>query len=162
MALVFAGVLVVLESNKGTLTIQTEADDIRVRITQGDEVIDELKVTKSGQSVRVAAGQYKIEVIGETDDLIVDNEQVTLRRSGSEVVRIVHKANGKSEHQTTSKQLSADEWQASCRETGTSQNLKLDESAEVRGTVGSEQPTSRSEWKIKQVFNPAHDQGSGP
>ncbi|MCU0714022.1 MAG: serine/threonine protein kinase [Pirellula sp.] len=59
MALVFAGVFIVLESNKGTLTIQSDADDIRVRITQGDEVIDELKVTKSGQSVRVAAGQYK-------------------------------------------------------------------------------------------------------
>ncbi len=35
---------------------------------------------------------------------------------------------------------------------------ELDESAEVRGTIDSEQPTSRSEWKIKQVFNPAHDQ----
>jgi serine/threonine protein kinase len=111
MALVFAGVFIVLESNKGTLTIQSDADDIRVRITQGDEVIDELKVTKSGQSVRVAAGQYKVEILGKTDELTVDNEQVTLYRSGNEVVRIIRKANYPSEHQTTLKQLSADEWQ---------------------------------------------------
>jgi serine/threonine protein kinase len=111
MALVFAGVFIVLESNKGTLTIQTEADDIRVRITQGDEVIDELNVTKSGQSVRVAAGQYKVEILGKTDELTVENEQVTLHRSGNELVRIIRKAVYPSEHQTTLKQLSADEWQ---------------------------------------------------
>ncbi len=29
-----------LELNKGTLTIQSDSDDIRVRITRGDEVID--------------------------------------------------------------------------------------------------------------------------
>jgi serine/threonine protein kinase len=111
MALVFAGVFIVLESNKGTLTIQTEADDIRVRITQGDEVIDELKVTKSGQSVRVAAGQYKVEILGKTDELTVDNELVTLHRSGNEVVRIIRKAaNYPTGNQTTSKNLSADQW----------------------------------------------------
>lgn len=111
MALVFAGVLIVLESNKGTLTIQTDADDIRVRITQGDEVIDELKVTKSGQSVRVAAGQYKVEILGKTDELTVDNELVTLHRSGNEVVRIVRKANHAPENPTKAKNLSAHEWQ---------------------------------------------------
>jgi predicted Ser/Thr protein kinase len=111
MALVFAGVFIVLESNKGTLTIQTEADDIRVRITQGDEVIDELKVTKSGQSVRIAAGQYKVEILGKTDDLTVDHELVTLHRSGNEVVRIVRKTYHAPEKKTTAKNLSADEWQ---------------------------------------------------
>ncbi len=124
-ALVFAGVFIVLELNKGTLTIQSDADDIRVRITHGDEVIDELKVTKSGQSVRVAAGQYKVEVIGKADDLIVDNEQVTLHRSGNEVVRIIRKANHASENRTTSKQLSVDEWLGKLQETGLSGSSAL-------------------------------------
>ena len=109
-ALVFAGVFVVLELNKGTLTIQSDADDIRVRITSSGEVINELKVTKSGKSVRVAAGQYKVEVIGETDDLTVENGQLTLHRAGTEVVRIVQQAKTPSEKQTISKNLNADEW----------------------------------------------------
>ncbi len=68
-AIILAGVFVVLELNKGTLKIQSDADDIRVRITRGEEVVKELKVTRSGSSIRVAAGQYNIEVIGEAMDL---------------------------------------------------------------------------------------------
>jgi hypothetical protein len=99
--------LIVLELNKGTLTIESDADDIRVRITRGDEVINELKVTKSGQSVRVAAGQYNVEIIGETDDLTVENKQVTLHRAGTEVVRIVHNADNHASNRATPKNLSA-------------------------------------------------------
>ena len=91
-ALLVAGVFIVLELNKGTLTIQSDTDDVRIRITHGDEVVDELKVSKSGQSVRVAAGNYKVEIVGEADDLVVENGQVTLHRAGVEVVKIVHNA----------------------------------------------------------------------
>ena len=89
-ASIFAGVFVVLELDKGTLTIQSEVDDIRVRITRGKDVVNELKVTQTGQSIRVAAGQYNVEVIGETDGLAVENGQVTLHRSDTEVVKIIH------------------------------------------------------------------------
>lgn len=93
LAFIFAGVFVVLELNKGTLTIQSDVDDIRVRITRGEDVVNELKVTKSGQSVRTAAGQYQVELIGETDGLTVENGQVTLHRADTEVVKIVHNGN---------------------------------------------------------------------
>jgi serine/threonine protein kinase len=89
-AILFAGVFVVLELNKGTLTIQSDADDIRVRITRGEEVVNELKVTQSGKSVRLSAGQYEVEVIGEADGLTVENGQVTLHRADTEVVKITH------------------------------------------------------------------------
>ena len=110
LAFMFAGVFVVLELDKGTLTIQSDVDDIRVRITRGDELIDELTVTKTGQSVRVAAGQYNVEVIGETDDLTVENGQVSLHRAGVEVVRIVNNPNNGAATRTTAKNLSADQW----------------------------------------------------
>jgi uncharacterized protein (TIGR03067 family) len=109
-ALVFAGVAVVLELNKGTLTVKSDVEDIRVRITRGDELISELTVTKTGQSVRVAAGQYNVEVIGETDDLTVENGKVTLHRAGVEIVRIVHNANNGAATRTAAKNLSADQW----------------------------------------------------
>ncbi len=91
-AIIFAGVFVVLELNKGTLTIQSEVDDIRVRVTRGEQIVNELKVAKGEKSIRVAAGQYQVEVIGETDGLTVENGRVTLHRADSEVVRIVHES----------------------------------------------------------------------
>ena len=90
-AFIFAGVFVVLELNKGTLTIQSDVDDIQVRITRGKDVVNELKVSKSGQSVRLTAGQYEVELIGQADGLTVQNGQVTLQRADTEVVRITHK-----------------------------------------------------------------------
>ncbi len=110
LAFIVAGVFVVLELNKGTLTVKSDVDDIRVRITRGDELIDELTVTKTGQSVRVAAGQYNVEVIGETDDLTVENGKVTLHRAGVEIVRIVHNANNGAATRTAAKNLSSDQW----------------------------------------------------
>ncbi len=87
-AFIFAGVFVVLELNKGTLTIQSGVEDIRVRITRGEEIVDDLKVTKGEKSIRVAAGQYAVEVIGDTDGLTVENGQVTLHRADTKVVKI--------------------------------------------------------------------------
>ncbi len=48
-AFIFAGVLIALELNKGTLTIQSDVDDIQVRISRGNEVVNELKVTQGGK-----------------------------------------------------------------------------------------------------------------
>lgn len=91
-AFIILGVFVVLELNKGTLTIQSDVDNIRVRIKRGKDVVNDLKVTKSGQSVRLSAGQYEVEVIGETDLVTVENGRVTLHRADTEVVKIVHHA----------------------------------------------------------------------
>jgi len=87
--MIFAGILIVLELNKGTLTIQCEADNVPVRITQGDEVVEELTVSKTGASVRVAAGRYVVEIDGAADGITVENGTVKLKRGGREVVRIV-------------------------------------------------------------------------
>lgn len=86
--LMFGGVLIVLELNKGTLTINSEVDDVQVRILRGDETVDELTVTKSGESIRVSAGEYVVAIIGNTDGLSVRNGKVTLRRAGTAAVTI--------------------------------------------------------------------------
>ncbi len=80
--------LIVLELNKGTLTIESEADDVPIRIMQGDEVVEKLTVTKSGRSVRIAAGTYTIEVDGEFEGISLKDNIVSLKRRGTETVRI--------------------------------------------------------------------------
>ncbi|WP_442508641.1 protein kinase domain-containing protein [Novipirellula sp. SH528] len=91
-SLIFAGVLIVLELNKGTLKIESEADDVPIRIMQGDNVVKRLTVTKSRQNVRIAAGNYVIEVDGRFDVMVVDGGNVSLQRGGTDVVKIVMSA----------------------------------------------------------------------
>ncbi len=87
-ALIFAGIVIVLELNKGTVTIESDASNVPVRITQGDKVVDELSVTRTGASVRIAAGRYQIELLAETDRLVVKNGTFTLSRGTEHVVTI--------------------------------------------------------------------------
>lgn len=152
-ALVFAGVVIALELNKGTLTVKSDVEDIRVRITRGDELIDELEVTKTGQSVRVAAGQYNVEVIGETDDLIVENGQVTLHRAGLEVVRIVHNANKGAATSTAGKNLSADQWLNKLQGNWNVVQQHFDNGIPKRGLYSATVRGNRME------ITPAHGQG---
>lgn len=86
--LLLGGILIVLESNKGTIHIESEADGVPIRITQGDRVVESLTITKSGASVRVATGVYVVEVEDGVDSLEVHDGKVSLSRRGSEVVRI--------------------------------------------------------------------------
>ncbi|QDV22521.1 serine/threonine-protein kinase [Aureliella helgolandensis] len=87
--LAFAGVFIVLELDKGTLTIESEADDVPIQIMQGDEVVKQLTVTRTGTSVRVASGKYVVLIDGEFSDLHVESEAVTLGRRETKAVRIV-------------------------------------------------------------------------
>ena len=92
-ALIFGGILIVLELSKGKLTITSEADDIPINIMKGDKVIDQMTVTRSGKSVRVAAGDYQVEIEGRIDGIEVEGGVVSLTRGGEATVRIV-KSNG--------------------------------------------------------------------
>jgi uncharacterized protein (TIGR03067 family) len=99
LAMLFSGILIVLELNKGTLTIESEVDDVPIKIMQGDKVVEKLTVTKDGASVRVAAGQYVVEIGGEFDGILVKDETVSVRRGGKEVVRIVKRPRQKNAEQ---------------------------------------------------------------
>ena len=145
--------VVVFELNKGTLTVKSDVEDIRVRITRGDELISELTVTKTGQSVRVAAGQYNVEVIGETDDLIVENGQVTLHRAGAEVVRIVHNSNNGAATRTAAKNLSADQWLDKLQGNWNVVQQHFDNGIPKRGLYSATVRGNRME------ITPAHGQG---
>lgn len=83
-----AGTIIYLETGEGTLRIESQADDVPIRIVQGNEVVEELTVSKSGQSVRIAAGTYEVEIGGEIDGLLLDKGKVVLSRGENEVVRI--------------------------------------------------------------------------
>ncbi|MDA1049087.1 MAG: serine/threonine-protein kinase [Planctomycetota bacterium] len=86
--LIFAGVLIVLELNKGTLKIECEADDVPIRIMHGENIVRSLTATKSGKTIRVAAGQYVIEVDGALNGINIQGSSVSITRGSTEVVKI--------------------------------------------------------------------------
>lgn len=87
-----AGVFVTIELNKGTLTIESNADDVPIRILQDGETVQRLTVKQSGETVRIAAGNYVVVIDTPTDELTIEGSQVVLRRGESEIVRVVHTA----------------------------------------------------------------------
>ena len=87
--LILAGVMIVLELNKGTLTIESEAENIPIRIMQGDTIYQKLNVTKESNTVRISAGKYVVEVDGEFTGISVVDGKVSLQRGKIETVRIV-------------------------------------------------------------------------
>ena len=87
--LILAGVMIVLELNKGTLTIESEAENIPIRIMQGDTIYQKLNVTKESNTVRISAGKYVVEVDGEFTGISVVGAAVSLQRGQSETVKIV-------------------------------------------------------------------------
>ena len=89
----FAGVIIVLELNKGTLRIESDLDEVPISVMLGDKVVKKMTVTRSGKSVRVAAGKYVVRIDGEFEDSKVDGGNVTLGRGGTRTIRITQSAN---------------------------------------------------------------------
>ena len=88
-ALLSAGVLIVVETNKGTLTIESDLDNVPIRITQDNQIVKRMIVTKRENSVRIAAGTYAVEIDGQFDGVVVEGEKVLLRRGDLTKVEVV-------------------------------------------------------------------------
>jgi hypothetical protein len=56
---------------------------------QGDKIVQHLTVSQSGATVRIAAGQYVVEIDGPTDRMVIEDNTVELLRGGRVMVRIV-------------------------------------------------------------------------
>ena len=87
-ALLIAGVLIALEVNKGTLVIDCEADDVPIRIVREGKPAQRLTVSSDGASVRIAAGEYLVEIDEPLTGLRVEEGTVVLHRGERETVKI--------------------------------------------------------------------------
>lgn len=100
--LFLAGVFIVLETNKGTITIKSEADNVPIRIKRSDKVVDEMVVSRTGKSVRLAAGEYVIEFDGDSQDLVVEGGSISLVRGETKTLQIVYKKSDSDETRMSS------------------------------------------------------------
>jgi WD40 repeat protein len=87
---VLAGAVVYVQTDRGTLAVETDDDDVRVSVERGGEVITVLDL-KSRNEVQLRAGKYHVRVDGRDDLEVADGEPFDLKRDGRVVARIRRK-----------------------------------------------------------------------
>ncbi len=90
-AAVYAGIVLVLETSKGQLVIESDNANIRVRVLSNGREYDEMELHPGANSTRLFAGQYEIEIDGPIDQYTLDKNQFTLQRGGVIVAKVVQR-----------------------------------------------------------------------
>ncbi len=88
--------VIVLETDKGTIRIETDSD-VPVRISRSGEKVGEMTVSTDGKSMRVRSGRYQIVIAADEGDYEVSRNEFVLRRGESEVVRITQSVDQESD-----------------------------------------------------------------
>lgn len=84
------GFVISIQSQGGTLLIESSVDDVNVRVSQGETVVRKLTVTKAGTKIDVAAGSYTVTIEGNVDGIAIENDKVNLRRGDTEIVKLTY------------------------------------------------------------------------
>ncbi len=90
MALVF-GAVITLQLTSGQLVIETSTPDVEVRILKAGQPHRQLTLNHTANSLRLAAGEYDIEITSDADGLQIENGRFTLKRGETWLAKIVHK-----------------------------------------------------------------------
>ena len=85
---VLAGIFITLETSKGTITIQSEVNDVPIVIKKGDKVYKTLTASRGSNSIKLYSGEYQIAIEGEPDQVTLKNGSVTLGWRDEAVVQI--------------------------------------------------------------------------
>ena len=92
LSIFFVGVLIVLETSKGTLRIESEADNVPIRIRKGAELVERLTLSKSGATTHLQAGEYTIEIEDHNDQYEIVGNQISLTRGKETLAKITFAA----------------------------------------------------------------------
>lgn len=88
-ALVLAAIVIVINTGKGTITIESnEKIDVPIRISQNGETVQRLTIAPGGATTRLQAGNYLIEIDAPDSSLLISKGKVELQRGGEWIARI--------------------------------------------------------------------------
>ena len=80
--------IVAIQTAKGTITIESEADNIPIVVTRNEHIVQRLTIGRDGESIRVWAGEYELAFDQEPERMIIENDTVTLGWGGKATVRV--------------------------------------------------------------------------
>ncbi|TXT19877.1 MAG: von Willebrand factor type A, partial [Planctomycetota bacterium] len=85
------GIVITIETNKGTLIVESLREGVEVRVKKSGKSVEKLELTTGPKSARLAAGEYEIEIIGDADGLQIQNGNFVLKRGDTVVAKITEK-----------------------------------------------------------------------
>ncbi len=88
--LIVAGILIKLETSKGQLVIESEVDNVTVKLVKNGEPHNGLQISHGTTLTRLQADKYEIIIEGASDGLEIVNNQFTLKSGETVVARIQH------------------------------------------------------------------------
>ncbi len=97
--IVAAGVTIWLQTQRGTLKIESEVGDISVETIDERDQVRELKIRKGENEIVLETGKYRVRLAGTHDDVELDRDLITLRRGNEVVAKITRVADHATRHQ---------------------------------------------------------------
>lgn len=88
---IFAGILITIETQKGQLVIQSDVADVQIKVARDGKVVNELTVHPGAQSTRLRADKYEILIDAPSDQIVIDKQQFSIK-SGETVVATIRQA----------------------------------------------------------------------
>jgi serine/threonine protein kinase len=88
MAAAFYGIVIILQTPKGTLRIESQFDDVEVSVVGENNKAQDMKIDREGDVTTLAAGRYRVRFNGKHDGMEMDHDVVTLKRGQVAVVKI--------------------------------------------------------------------------
>ena len=85
---VLLGLLIYVQTNRGTLTISSPRDDVTLQILRAGEPYKTLTVNKGQKSWSLGLGEYEVRLDETADGLVVENDQFVLKRGAEEIATI--------------------------------------------------------------------------
>ena len=86
--LIIAGILIKLETSKGQLVIESDVDNVSVKLLKDGKPVDGIQVSHGTTSTRLNADNYEITIDGPSDGLVIDNDKFTLKNGETVVARV--------------------------------------------------------------------------
>lgn len=84
----FPGVLIVLETRKGQLIIESEVPNVHVKLLSDGRVTDEMQLSTGTTSTRLAADKYEIVLDSPSDSITIDKSTFVLKSGGTIIARV--------------------------------------------------------------------------
>ena len=78
-------------TNQGVVEIDTKVDDVKIEVLQNGNRIEVIDLTTK-ESITLTAGKYEIRPIGNGNSVSIENDDLTLKRGGKEIVTIRRRA----------------------------------------------------------------------
>ena len=81
-----------IATNQGQIVIESNDPDVQVEVLKGGERI-EIVDLKTKQKLNIVAGEYQLRPIGDSNEISIDKQTVTISRGKEEIVRVTRNQN---------------------------------------------------------------------